>query len=384
MKKIIIAAIAAIACTGAANAERKSLAPLAPCDNWSLTLKGGAATLLNPHNDIKDNFRGGFGVEARKQIAPAFGIGIEGEFGFNTSTWDGKPSIHTAFDNMYVGTFGAVNLNNLFAGYAGQPRVCEVELVGGLGWIHTFGHKNEAKATDDMGVKTGINLNFNLGAEKAWTVGLKPAIIWNVTNKNYTCYSGRTAALEIAAGVTYHFGCSNGTHSFAFAAPCDYTPYNEQINALRATVAAQEAANADLNSANAALKAQLDECRKRPAPVVTNTVVETNNTLESVRYVFYKIGSSTITADQQPNVEMIAQYMKNNPGSKVTIKGYASKDGNLEFNKKLAAKRAESVKTMLIKKYGIKADRIIAEGQGIGEMFKEESWNRVAICILAD
>ncbi len=383
MKKVIIAAIAAVAFGGAANAERQSLAPLAPCDNWSLTLKGGVSSPLNPNvGNIGDNFRGGFGVEARKQIAPAFGLGVEGDFWFNTSKWNNAPSNRLVFDRSYVGVFGAVNLNNLFAGYAGQPRLFEIELVGGAGWIHTFGHKG--LSTDDFGAKSGLNLNFNLGSAKAWTIGIQPAIVWNISNNNYTCYSGRVAALELMAGVTYHFGCSNGTHSFAFAAPCDYTPYNEQINALRATVAAQEAANADLNAANAALKAQLDECRKKPAPVVTNTVVQNTNTLESVRYIFYKIGSSTIGADQKPNVEMIAEYMKHNPKAKVSIKGYASKDGNLEFNKKLAAKRAQAVKDMLINKYGIKADRIQAEGQGIGEMFKEESWNRVAICVLND
>ena len=113
-------------------------------------------------------------------------------------------------------------------------------------------------------------------------------------------------------------------------------------------------------------------------------VKEVNNNLQSVRYIFYKIGSSVITADQQPNVEMVAQYLKNHKDSKVVVKGYASPDGNLEFNKKLAAARAESVKTALVKKYGISADRITAEGEGIGEMFSENDWNRVSICTLED
>lgn len=111
---------------------------------------------------------------------------------------------------------------------------------------------------------------------------------------------------------------------------------------------------------------------------------EVNNNLNSVRYVFYKIGSSTITADQQPNVEMIAAYLKNHKNSKVVIKGYASPDGNLENNIKLANRRAESVKNALINRYKIAADRITAEGEGIGNMFSEESWNRVSICTIED
>lgn len=85
-----------------------------------------------------------------------------------------------------------------------------------------------------------------------------------------------------------------------------------------------------------------------------------------------------------PNVEMIASYLKNHKGSKVVIKGYASPEGNLEFNQKLAANRAESVKKALINKYKISADRITAEGEGIGHMFTEDSWNRVSICTIED
>ncbi len=385
MKNFILAAIATIAFTGVANAETRELAPFAPCDNWSITLKGGIATPLNRmEGSFKENIRGVAGLEIRKQIAPSFGLGAEGDFGFNTSTWNKRHSMHNIVDNSYVGLFGAVNLNNLFAGYAGQPRPFEIELVAGTGWIHGFRPSSQGSDYDDIGVKTGLNLNFNLGEAKAWTIALKPSILWNASGKEFKAFSGRAATLGLLAGITYHFGNSNGTHSFAFAAPCDYSEYNEQINSLRAMVTAQEAGIADLTTTNANLKAQLNECLNRPATVVTNTVVETNNNLQSIRYIFYKIGSSKITSDQQPNVEMIANYMKKNPKSTVVIKGYASKDGNLSFNERLAAARAQSVKSMLTNKYGIKADRIKAEGQGIGEMFKEESWNRVAICILDD
>ena len=101
-----------------------------------------------------------------------------------------------------------------------------------------------------------------------------------------------------------------------------------------------------------------------------------------MRYIFFRIGSSVITRDQQPNVEMIASYMKNHPDSKVIIRGYASKDGNLDFNIKLAQARAESVKKALVNGYKIPADRVEAKGEGIGNMFEEESWNRVSICTL--
>ena len=88
--------------------------------------------------------------------------------------------------------------------------------------------------------------------------------------------------------------------------------------------------------------------------------------------------------DQMPNVEMIADYMKNHPASKVVIKGYASPEGNLDFNIRLAQNRAESVRNTLIKRFKIAGDRITAQGEGIGNMFEEDSWNRVSICTLEE
>lgn len=37
---------------------------------------------------------------------------------------------------------------------------------------------------------------------------------------------------------------------------------------------------------------------------------------------------------------------------------------------------------MLTDRYGIAGKRIVAEGQGIGNMFEEPDWNRVSICTI--
>lgn len=384
MKKFLIATASVLAVVGTANAELRPLTPSKPFDNMSVTLKGGVASPLNPQRgSMGSNFRGFGGMEIRKQITPNFGIGAEGEMFINSSTWNKMPSLHNAIDHSYIGLFGAFNMSNVIGGYTGSPRLMEIELVSGIGWLHGYAPKSQGKDSNDIGMKSGMNINFNLGSDKAWTISLKPAIIWNITNDYNTIISSKAAIMELAAGVTYHFGNSNDSHSFTFY-DCDFSEHNDQINEMRSLLEQCSEANFMLENANALLAEQLTECQNKPATVVTNTVVENTNTLESVRYVFFRIGSSKVTADQQPNVEMIADYMKNNPHSTVEIKGYASPDGNLDYNIRLAKARAESVKNMLVKGFGINADRITADGQGIGDMFKEGSWNRVAICVLND
>lgn len=347
--------------------------------NWSLGLDGGVVTPMS-HSAFFGSMRPVVGMHLHKQISPVFGLGVEGQFGINTSSWKNRVHSSTAFDNSYVGAYGTVNLFNLFGGYKCGGRPFDIDVVAGAGWGHDYVNSGNGKDWNYFATKVGMNFNFNVSNHV--TLALKPAITWDMSDADIdqtsAGYSRNKAVFSVQAGVTYKFG-----DGFQCVQPYDQAEVdalNARINALRAE-ANESQAQADANAAKIAeLQAALTAAQNRPAQVIK----ETSTNLESVRFVFFKIGSSVITADQLPNVVMIADYMKKNPKSKVVIKGYASQDGNLDFNIKLAQKRAESVKNALVKKYGISADRIQAEGQGIGHMFKEESWNRVSICTLDD
>lgn len=377
MKKIILLAAVAL---GAMSASAQAVEQPKFFDNWSVGLDGGVTTPMKNHAFF-GSMRGLVGLHVAKQVTPAFGLGVEGQFGVNTSSWNG-PHSSTTFDNSYVGAYGTVDLFNLFGGYNCETRPFTIEAVAGAGWGHTFFNHQSANKDDNYFVtKAGLNFNFNV-SDKV-TIGVSPYVAWNMSNPSASqqsnAYNINGATFNLQASVTYHFG----GHQFNCVMPynqAEIDALNGQVNDLRAALeAATIAAGAWEAKANN-LANELAACNARPAQVVK----EVNNNLNSVRYVFFKIGSSVITRDQQPNVEMIAQYLKNHKGSKVLVKGYASQDGNLDFNIKLAQARAEAVKNALIKNYKIAADRIVAEGEGIGHMFTEESWNRVSICTIED
>lgn len=350
--------------------------------NWSIGLDGGVTTPLT-HHAFWGDMRGTVGIHINKQISYVFGAGVEAAWGINTSSWghDGYRS-YTAFDNSYVGAYGTVNLTNLFMGYSCEPRFFGLEAVLGAGWGHEYWAKSQQEDWNYFATKAGLNFNFNV--TPALTIALKPAIVWNMSDagvaQTSAAYNANKATFNCAVGVTYNFGKGFPCVTCPPDMSAEVAALNARVNELRGQLD-QATALAAANEAKAAgLAAELEACKARKPQVVK----EVNNNLNSVRYVFYKIGSSVITADQQPNVEMIAAYLKNHKNAKVVIKGYASPDGNLENNIRLANKRAESVKDALIKRYKIAADRISAEGQGIGNMFSEESWNRVSICTIED
>lgn len=381
MKKIIILAALAI---GAMTANAQVTVQGSKfSDNWSLGLKGGAVSPFEGSGFWK-NSRGIVGLELTKQVTPVLGLGVEGEWTINTSSWSGSKSAN-AFDHQYVGVFGTLNMMNIFAGYKGAPRPFEIEAVAGTGWLHSY-YPN-GNDGNSWGTKVGLNFNFNLGEAKAWTISLKPAILWNMNasvepnNLGYSArYNSNHAYVEMQAGVTYHFKNSNGTHHFKVVRPMDeeeIAALNAQINSLRQQLDDCGADRAALQSKINSLQQQLDDCLSRPA-----VVKEVVKNLDNVRYVFFRQGSSVIDATQKPNVEMVAESLKKNSGSTVCIKGYASPEGSKAFNDKLAQKRADVVKRELVKNYGIAEDRINAQGEGVGSVFSEKTWNRVAICTI--
>lgn len=374
MKKTIIAA--AVAMLGMSAATAQVVQEPRFFDNWSIGIDGGVVTPMS-HNAFFGSMRGAAGLHIQKQITPAFAIGAEGVAAVNTSSWKGMIHSSTVFDNSYVGLYGAVDLFNLFGGYQCATRPFTIEAVAGAGWGHNYYTKSEAADWNYFATRAGLNFNFNVTDHL--TLSLKPSVVWNMGGdfeQQQSAYDINNAAFQLLAGVSYRFG--NGFTCVEPYNQAEVDALNAQINMLRGAVATATAA-ADAATLDAAATAAALDSALNAKPTV---VKEVTNNYSSVRFVFFRIGSSAVTADQMPNVEMIADYMKHHPSSKVVIKGYASKDGNLDFNIKLAQRRAESVKNVLMKKYKIAADRITAEGEGIGNMFEEESWNRVSICTL--
>ena len=374
-KFIIVSAFALGAFTANAQTGETALQGTKFGDNWSIGINAGAVTPLTHSSFFKDA-RPAFGFGITKQLTPVFGLGIQGMGYVNTT------QSKTAFDASDVSLLGKVNLMNLFGGYQGTPRLFEIEALAGMGWLHYY--MNGPGDQNSWSTRFGMNLNFNLGEAKAWTLGVRPAIVYDMEGDFNTAksrFNVNNAAFELTAGITYHFMTSNGTHHFTKVKPYDpaeIADLNSAINDLRSQVNNKDNQLINANQQVNELQSELNECRNKVVPV--ETVVKTSRIPESI--ITFRQGKSVVDASQLPNVERVASYMNKHVNTTVVIKGYASPEGNLAFNEKLAKARAEAIKTILVKKYKIDAARITAEGQGIGDMFSEPDWNRVSICTI--
>ena len=374
MKKIVASLVLCMAVI-AANAQ-KAVEGNKFTDNWSVGFNAGGTTPLT-HSAFFKNMRAVLGVGLDKQVTPVLGLGFEAMTSINTT-----PS-RTAFDNTNLSVLGTLNLSNLFGGYGGAPRLFEVETVAGIGWLHYA--VNGESDLNSMSSKLGLNFNFNLGEEKAWTLAFKPALVYDMSadGTDNVCFNANRAAWEFTAGLKYHFSCSNGKHYFTIVKPYNQSEIdalNDQINNMRREADDNAAALKNANQKAADLEKALNDCKNQAPKVITETVTNNKKTLESV--VTFRQGGTSVESSQTPNVERIATYLKNHKNATVSIKGYASPEGNADVNARIAKQRAESVKNMLINRYKIAANRITAEGQGVGNMFEEPDWNRVSICTI--
>jgi OOP family OmpA-OmpF porin len=224
-----------------------------------------------------------------------------------------------------------------------------------------------------------------LGKDKAWQVYIEPAITWglnDVSDKvNYNISNGgikydiNHSFVQLNAGVIYKFKNSNGTHNFTIAQLRDQAEIdglNNQINSLRNDLNDKDSQLAAKDKQISDLQNALNEAnsKKYQKPATATNLQPT---------VLFRQGKSVIDKEQYRNIELISNYMKNNKGAKVTIKGYASPEGSTEFNQKLSQARADVVKNALVKKYKISADRLNAVGEGeTDKLFKQVEFNRVA------
>ena len=75
-------------------------------------------------------------------------------------------------------------------------------------------------------------------------------------------------------------------------------------------------------------------------------------------------GAGQLDAGDYASLAALADWLRANPGYKVTLVGHTDVSGGLSGNVALSKARAASVRDRLIQSYGVAADRVLADGVG--------------------
>lgn len=357
MKKIFVIALTAVLTAMSANAQSCNKDAKACCGgckynpSWFVNFQGGIQLPNTP--GMGHLISPVFGLNVGRNISPLFStrLGIEG---CNSKVYNEFTGEKQSF-KYATGSFDAmVNLLNLIS-----PKRRALNLYGiagvGLNW--------SGMATTNS---SKFSPNIRVGAQLDWRVAKNLAfnLEYRADNTNDQ-FNGR---LEPGSHDWYTSLLLGVSLVLPDAKPqvvvkdnsAELKALNDRINALQAE--------------NAALKNRKPEVKE-----VVKTVVDKQTVLPNV---FFQCAKSDISTQQAANVKAIADFLKANPNSNVTIKGYASPEGNPEVNQKLSEARAKAVADMLINKLGISADRIKTEAGGAtSDIYPVNELNRVAVSI---
>ena len=89
------------------------------------------------------------------------------------------------------------------------------------------------------------------------------------------------------------------------------------------------------------------------------------NTTVDVYGIYFDFNSDRIRPESEPVLQEIGSVMKRHPDWRLSIAGHTDNvGGNGEYNLQLSRKRSEAVRTTLISRFGIAADRLTSSGFG--------------------
>ncbi|MDE5874568.1 MAG: OmpA family protein [Muribaculaceae bacterium] len=283
-----------------------------------------------------------------------------------------------------------VDLTNLIGGY-NPTRLVEVNLIAGVG-INIGFHNKEANAiNNDLtatirrnpqipgipgGYVNGVPLNYNVlgniwdGTKVRFLGQIGFDVNFNVTDRlqvglevmanslsdNYNSKVGSNADWYFNAlvGVNYAFGPRYETRTRTVEVPVAEPVVVEKI---------------------------VEKIVEVPVEVEKPVVKEE---VSLRRDIFFTISNTVVAKSEQPKVQQVADFLKENPETKVVITGYADKGtGTMAINLRLSKQRAQTVANELINKYGIPSSRIEVKSMGESEFqpYADPVQNRVAICV---
>ena len=363
MKKIFVIALAAFMTAMSANAQfydpNKNKAKAKPASefnpDWFINLQGGIQLPNTP----------GMG----RLIAPTFSLNVGRNITSLASARMGIEGCNSRVFNEYTGkkrTFkffttsadAMLNLTNCFS-----CTSCPINfyLIAGVGanW--------SAMETTNS---SHFSPNLRLGGMADWRINRNLALNleYRADNTNDQ-FNGR---LE------------TGTHDWYTSILLGISlvlPDSKPVVVKEDNSAQIAALNDEINK----LRAENLELRNRKPEVEVKTVEVEKKVTEKIAvlpYVFFDCGKTNISKQQAANVKAIADYMKSNKETKVTITGYASPEGNPEKNQALSDERAKAVAKMLTEKYNIDASRIsTAAGGATSDILPEADLNRVCVSV---
>lgn len=341
MKKIFMVFALLMGISICANAQSALVDNGTAKDNWyvgagvgtNVWNDGNSWTLFNAKSQVEDGKTNSwwrtqpmhFNVTIGKMFNPYLGAEFDYAMAFNLRGQTMFMDAHNLTANFVL------NLNNIFGGYCGKRHFFELELVGGVGWLHNFNYDG----SNAMTVRGALRGNINVS--KSFAITVTPEYVW--TPKNVGFVDKSLMGVNLSVGVKYRIPTKRSNF------PLRKLYDENEVKALKEQVNTLTESNANLAKANADLSETIKKLLAKGERVTVKT--------QKVGRVYFEKGKSEV---DETKIASIVSALKETSGS-IILTGTTSPEGKETYNKKLSSERAESVKKALVAN-GIDSSRI--------------------------
>lgn len=351
-------------------------------DNWFLQLGAGINTPFVENNGAtgqKHKLTGAYNIGVGRWFSPYLAWRLDLQY--SQIRWQDNGSNKARYGNANFDLMW--DMTNSLGGVDAQRPVSVIPFVG-VGGTFAWDFKSAAennvyndgrarKNSWTLPVSAGVQVRFRMCRYVDFFLEGRAQFYGDNFN---LCTYGKPVDINLTAlgGFNVNFG-GRDYKSYNRCANLAYVAtLNDQVNALRADLAATGAALAVAESQLPCPEVEQPEC---PEVTVVSPMLAT---------VRFTINSAVISSEEMVNVFNTAEYMKQNPEVNLLITGYADKDtGTAAYNKALSQKRAQAVYDALTKTYGIDGNRLAIDGMGSqSQPYSTNNWNRIVIFTVAE
>ena len=140
---------------------------------------------------------------------------------------------------------------------------------------------------------------------------------------------------------------------------------NQRVEVAKQTIALRTAEANLKNAAAQRAQARLDarDAQIKQLQDSLNAKQTDRGTVVTFGDVLFATNKADLKSNGLVNINKLAQFLQENPDRKVIVEGYTDSTGATSYNQSLSERRANSVRTALVK-MGVDPARIVAQGYG--------------------
>ena len=360
--------------------------------NWSIGFGPAVTWQLGQHSwdnnapNTRDFWRRSINVGADLFAQKELNHVWDFRFRFSVPTfWRGRPDNDGDFMNRFVTMTAELmfSINNAIYGY--NPD-CHHSwyLFGGAGGAYVKTPSGSKYAGSDMGkVMLDINagLGYNVDLCEKWSFYAEAEMNfndWPTPWDNFMDWNYVHATFH--TGLMYNFGLTEADKNIQAQKSTltqeNFNALNSQVNNLERQVANSRNNEKKLENRIAELEDQLAKALAQGGKGGNNAAADSLQAvidkIKADQLTFYAMPFSVLYAvddwkvsdEEEAKVKAVARVLKDNSDVKIIVVGFADYTGSDAYNMKLSEKRANEVKRLLVKRYGIAEDRISVDYKG--------------------